>query len=409
MEDLSLDRAPLEHAPLGRLELIQTRREERPQGGRDDDLALCFAGHRQHLLDEERVAGSRPSDPPPQLGGDALRDQLLDGLLAQGLEPKRHRPGRVKLAELRPREAEQQDRRARGEERHVLDQVAERPLAPLDVVEDDDQRPLRRSLLQGLAESPGDLLGRCRGLALAEERVDRGGGDLVRGQQVELLQDLHHRPVGDPLPVREAAAVDDPRLDRGQELRRQPRLADTRIADHRDELATPLGPHPRPRFPDERELALAPDKERPMPPLDLAHAQEPVGGNGLRLALQHERLDRLHLDRLANEHEGRVPEQHLARLGSLLEPRRHIHRVARRKPLLRPGHHLARHHADPAFQPELGQCLPHLERRPQRAQRVVLVHERHSENGHHRVADELLDAAPVPLHNRLHLLEIARQ
>ena len=42
----------------------------------------------------------------------------------------------------------------------MLDQVKERLLAPLNVIEDDDQRPLRRSVLQRLAEGPGDLLGR---------------------------------------------------------------------------------------------------------------------------------------------------------------------------------------------------------------------------------------------------------
>ena len=44
----------------------------------------------------------------------------------------------------------------------MLDQVEERLLAPLDVVEDDDHRPLRRGLLERLAEGPGDLLRRRR-------------------------------------------------------------------------------------------------------------------------------------------------------------------------------------------------------------------------------------------------------
>ena len=38
VEDLALDRAPLEHAPLGRLELIEARAEQRPQRGRHDDV-----------------------------------------------------------------------------------------------------------------------------------------------------------------------------------------------------------------------------------------------------------------------------------------------------------------------------------------------------------------------------------
>ena len=232
------------------------------------------------------------------LAGSRSRDQLLDVFVAERLEPERHRPGGAALDELRPRHAEQQDRRARGEQRDVLDQVAERLLAPLDVVEDDHERPLGRRLLQRLAKGPGDLLRRCRRLALAEQRADRRRGGLVRRQHVELLQHLDDRPVGDPLAVGEAAAADDGRLDRGQNLRDQPRLADAGIADDRHQLAAPLGLHALPRLPDERELALASDERRPMPSLRrLAHAQEPVGGNGLGLALQHERLDRLDLDR----------------------------------------------------------------------------------------------------------------
>ena len=63
MEDLPLDRAALEHAPLGRLELVQPRRQQRLQRGRDNHLDVCVAGHRQHLLDEERIAARRSSDP----------------------------------------------------------------------------------------------------------------------------------------------------------------------------------------------------------------------------------------------------------------------------------------------------------------------------------------------------------
>ena len=56
----------------------------------------------------------------------------------------------------------------------MLDQVEERLLAPLDVVEDDHQRLLGRSLLERLAKRPGDLI--CDVLArLAQQRADRRG------------------------------------------------------------------------------------------------------------------------------------------------------------------------------------------------------------------------------------------
>ena len=57
--------------------------------------------------------------------------------------------------------------------------------------------------------------------------------------------------------------------------------------------------------------------------------------------------------------------------------------------------------------PELRQRVTHLDRRPHRAQCVVLVHHRHAEDGHHGVADELLDGAAVALDDRLHPLEVA--
>ena len=53
----------------------------------------------------------------------------------------------------------------------MLDEVEERLLAPLDVVE--DARRAARLLLEQLAEGPGDLVGGRRLLRLAEQRPDR--------------------------------------------------------------------------------------------------------------------------------------------------------------------------------------------------------------------------------------------
>ena len=56
------------------------------------------------------------------------------------------------VEQLRPREAEQQDRRAAREVGDVVDQVEERRLAPVDVVEDDDERPLAGGVLEQRAD-----------------------------------------------------------------------------------------------------------------------------------------------------------------------------------------------------------------------------------------------------------------
>jgi len=110
MEDLALDRTPLEDTAFGGPELIEASREQCLQRGRNDHLAVRVAGHRKHLLDEERVAASRASDLRSEPVRDALRDERLDVVVAQGLEPERHRPPGPALRELRPRHAEQQDR-----------------------------------------------------------------------------------------------------------------------------------------------------------------------------------------------------------------------------------------------------------------------------------------------------------
>ncbi len=54
------------------------------------------------------------------------------------------------------------------------------------------------------------------------------------------------------------------------------------------------------------------------------------------------------------------------------------------------------------------ELVAQLDRRTDRAQRVVLVHERNPERGHHGVADELLDRAAVAIEHVTSSLVIAR-
>ena len=56
--------------------------------------------------------------------------------------------------------------------------------------------------------------------------------------------------------------------------------------------------------------------------------------------------------------------------------------------------------ADPRLEPELVHDVAELDRRACRAQRVVLARDGDPEHRHHRVADELLDGAAVPLEHR---------
>ena len=407
MEYLPFHRAPLEHAPFGGLELIQPRRQQRAESGRDDDLAVRLGSHRQHLADEERVAARRVRDPLAQLPADVLRHQLGDVVVAERLEAERHRPGRAALRELGTGEAEEQDRCAGREERDVFDQVEEGLFAPLDVVEDDDQRSLRRGLLERLAERPRDLVRGRRRVVLSEQRADGEGRGLVRGPQSELLQDLDHGEVGDPLAVGKATTADDVRLDRGQRLHDEPGLADTGVADDRNERAAALGLHPLPRLENDARARLPSDEERLVTALRrVSDDEEAVCIDGLGFALELEWLDGLEGRRPADERDRRRADQHLSRLCCLLEAGRHVHRVTGREPFLGAGDDLAGHDADPSLQAELGQRVAHLRRGANRSQRVVLVHRRHAEDRHHRVADELLDCAAVALDDRLHSLEV---
>ncbi len=333
VEDLALDRAALEHPPLGRVELVEAGREQRLQRRRHLDLVSRLTGHRQHLADEQRVAAGRRGDPRAQLLRHSRPDQACRVLVAERLEPHRHRPRGAAVEQLRAGHAEQQDRGAAREQRDVLDQVEERLLAPLDVVEHDDER---RLLLEQLPERPGDLLRRRPRLRLPQQRADRRRGGRIGRQRAELLHHLDDRPVGDPDPVREAAAADDPRLDRAERLRRQPRLAETRIADDRDQLTPPLrhAPAPRPR------ASSASSRSRPTNTVSCRRstaARAPSSRNadtGSLLPFNDQRLDRLDIDRVTDQRARRLRDQHLARRGRLLQPGRHVQRVTGRQPLL---------------------------------------------------------------------------
>src|SRR4029077_6923082 len=137
-------------------------------------------------------------------------------------------------------------------------------LAPLDVVEDDDER---RLLLEQLPERPGDLLRRGSRLRLTQERTDRRRSVRIGRERVELLDHLHDRPVGDPDPVRKATAAHDPPLDHRPPPSPQPELPKTRITNPRQQLTTPLRLNPPPRLAQQHQLASAPDEHRVVPPL----------------------------------------------------------------------------------------------------------------------------------------------
>ncbi len=302
------------------------------------------------------------------------------------------------VEKLRPAEAEDEERRAPAPVRNVLDQVEQRGLSPVDVLPEDDQRPVRRVRLEQLARGVGDL-------------VDGAFQEALEIRVSEPAENLDERPVGDPLAVGKAAADDDARVGGADELLRQSCLADARRAEQREEVARALRRRDRVRLAEQAQLTLSPDERQVEAPSERvlagADRDEPEGRHGLRLPLQRERLDRFDRDRVAHEPHRLGAEQCLAGRSRLLEPRRDVDRIARRQPLARSRDDLARVDAYPDSNPELVDRGEHLRGGPDGAQRVVLVQERHAEDRHHGIADELLDRPAVPLDDPFHAFEVA--
>ena len=123
--------------------------------------------------------------------------------------------------------------------------------------------------------------------------------------------------------------------------------------------------------------------------------------SGSRFPFAGDRGHALAADGVGDQRPGRLADQHLARAGRLLEARRHVHGVADDQRLARrgvAGEHVAGVHADPGLDlAQRAHRVAHLERRPHRPERVVLVDDGDPEHRHERVADHLLDRAAVAL------------
>ena len=185
MEDLALDGTTLEGESLAVAQLIEPRGEEsmnrRRNGNRGhvshhrptpvlrSEQALVDQ-HRDHLLDEQRIAfgsvGDSSLEPISVLVlADEVRDQLPALAVRERLEQDGRgvqlaaRPARTNLQELRPRHAEEKERCAARPLREMLDEIEERRLCPMDVVEHDDQRVCTSQRLEEPAHRVEAVLG----------------------------------------------------------------------------------------------------------------------------------------------------------------------------------------------------------------------------------------------------------
>jgi hypothetical protein len=143
------DRFPL------RRQSIDARRDERVDRLRDVDLAaeVTVVDHACELLCVERITaraleqcglGSRWQDLPCEQGRDEPRHLLL-GERRHGERrrvPLTSAPGGVTLEEFRPSGAENEERHVGRPVDEMIEELQERSVGPMEVLEDEDERGL---------------------------------------------------------------------------------------------------------------------------------------------------------------------------------------------------------------------------------------------------------------------------
>ena len=170
-----------------------------------------------------------------------------------------------------------------------------------------------------------------------------------------------------------------------------------------------------------RNSAVAADERRLQPggraALAASLGRDPQGlpqRHGLCLALELV-LARVGVgDRGLGGAPGRLADEHHSRLGRRLDARGGVDEVARHHPLTLGAHRdggLTREHARARRQIRVdrGHGRDELECGAHRALGVVLVRDRRAPDGHHRVADELLERAAVALDDLTSDVEVAGQ
>ena len=334
----------------------------------------------------------------------------------------------------------------------MLEELEQRPVGPVQVLDDEDARPPcghrleepppggegllatgRPTVARGADQwvQPGD---EPRALGLLREQprhhrfeLRRGLALIVRLEDPGLgLHDLPERPEGDPLAVRQATSVPPgdqvgPFVERGSQLGDEAALADPRLADDGHELDRGLALGAEERLEQQRPLVLAPDERRLRRRLGLpdsrASTDGPPHGDRRRLALGDHRGERLELDRAAGRAHRRLVDDHCSDRSRALEASGRVddvacdHSLAAFRPRPERDDRLSgrdrRAHSNLEPLPaELLDRVQDPERRAHGSLGVVLVRDRRAEDRHHRVADELLDRAAEALDVRLDALVV---
>ena len=228
-----------------------------------------------------------------------------------------------------------------------------------------------------------------------------------------VAHDLGDRPVGDALTVREAAAPEDShvRAEPADELLHEPRLAHACGAEHREQVTGSICDRVGEGRDQRPELSLAPHERGveakrasgcSRQDLDKSERVHPHS------VLRRARSGRLEPDVVTHEPGCHLADQDLFRLGDLLQPLGDVDRFAGGEQMafgpiacddfatVDAGTGGDADAPDPFdLFVENNEPVPHLRRRPQSPECVVLADDRDSEDSHDRVTDVLLDRAAM--------------
>ena len=369
VEGATLDRGSVEDRALGRRQGVDARRKQRLDRLRrscGDNSGLRASGH--HLLEEERIALGRGEQHVALVGFESVPAEPLNerGSLVGPEGAQRHQrvarselaPIRATLEQLRAGEEDGEQWHVRGGGRKVLDEVEQRRLGPVEVVDDDNKRTLLGLDLQQPPHRPVRLLDRDAAGREANGPRDAGGdsralraasGELGDGRLVGALgeppDDLGQRPVGDPFAVGQAASHNRGGALGGlaEERPSEARLADARRPDQRDEPRSPRPDDGVKRVPEPAQLR-APADQRPRGSGSCArattdvHLFQPPGIDELGLALQAQRCDRGQARAAPQQSGRRRADQDLARPRGRLQALCDVDRVSVRHRLARCAH-----------------------------------------------------------------------
>ena len=320
-ERLALDRRPIHGRSLGSRQRVEADIEQTLQRGRRAGIGcLPVACVRHQLLEEEGIAPGRVDDAVSRL----LRH--LEGrhvgehvdALGRGQRPECQRRGTsgpvcVRLDELGSRDAHDQHGRCAELVGDPIDELEQRRVGPVDVLEDEHEGPDGRQARQHRTERPS-WLGSREALLQAE-----GHGGSSRGTGVDAcvwrlivgrtladhgLEHLAQRRERQGVTGRSAATDQNPgRGPHGsRELPHEPRFPDARLAEQRHELQHGVATCAVERLAQHAQLALAADERSVR-----------RGGYRGRTLLQRQHAmvtsDELGAHRVTDESDGRLVEQ----------------------------------------------------------------------------------------------------